>query len=64
MLKLFLILIYSDKALFNVGGEYQGNGSVVKPSPEVYWLNNFDNIYQSYSEPFINITCIYNNAFL
>ncbi|XP_019852736.1 PREDICTED: two pore calcium channel protein 1-like isoform X2 [Amphimedon queenslandica] len=37
-----------DKALFGVGGEYQGNGSITKPSPEVYWLNNFDNIYQSY----------------
>ena len=39
---------YSEKALFGVSGEYKSNGTI--PSSHIYWLNNFDNIYQSYSK--------------
>ena len=37
----------SENALFGVGQYYQNNLSEYGVS--TYWMNNFDNIYQSYS---------------
>jgi two pore calcium channel protein 1 len=37
-----------ENALFNIGDMYSSDGRDPS-STKVYWLNNFDNIYQSYS---------------
>ena len=38
----------SQNALFETGSYYKSNATEF--SPNVYWLNNFDNIYQSYGK--------------
>ena len=43
-------LLCSEKALFGVSSYYQANASVNVHEATVYWLNNFDNIYQSYGK--------------
>ena len=45
-----IVFIYftSKSALFGTNNYYQGNASEF--TANVYWLNNFDNIYQSYGK--------------
>ena len=37
---------FSNESLFNVGSYYAGDENAT--TPQIYWLNNFDNILRSY----------------
>ena len=43
-------LLYSERALYGVGSYYQSSANLSSFDSNVYWLNNFDNIYQSYGK--------------
>lgn len=47
MQQLWYALFPSNTSRYDVGEYYAGSGS---RTPNVYWLNDFDNIYSSFSE--------------
>ena len=44
----YVFFFTSDTALFNTNNYYQASANTSEFSVNVYWLNNFNNIYQSY----------------
>ena len=55
-LVLTVLVCSHSNASYGVGSFYQGN-STTDATPDVYWLNNFGNLYSSFGMTHNVITC-------